>query len=197
MFKVLGNSMPVFKPLFTWTLFGWMMSKIYAFISYNRRVIIPTAPGTSKNEFQPSFRLEYRLLYLVFTWIVTAFILNKFSALITDLVQPGEWYREYFICGGQILFQAVVILLLNPQKVWEYLGNMMTISLAGALLLVPLLIINSFVSITPVANAVYFIVVAGLMFAEHIRRVKLIELSAALSITWALYRLLILALLTG
>ena len=195
LFKVLGNSMPVFKPLFDWSLFGWLMSKVYALVSFNRRVIVPTSPGAVKNEFQPSFRLKYRLIYLAITWLLTGFILSKFSILIKDLVMPGQWHREYLICGGQILFQGLVTLALQREKTWEYLGNMMTISMAGAFLLLPMIAINSFAIIPPIANAIYFIVVAGLMFAEHIRRVKLIQVSGALSITWVLYRLLLLALL--
>lgn len=197
LFKVLGNSMPVFKPLFNWHFFGWIMSKVYAFISYNRRVIIPTAQGIPKSPFQPGFKLRYRLLYLAFTGIITAFVLSKFSSLITNLVDPGKWYREYLICGGQILFQGVIVFFIHRHKVWEYLGNMMTISMAGALILIPLIVLNQFANIPPEINAGYFIVVAGLMFAEHIRRVKLIAQSGALSITWVLYRLVLLAFLTG
>src|SRR5579871_2225689 len=58
LFKVIGNSAPVFKPLFSFSPFIWLMSKVYAFISYNRRVIIP---GENTNDgLQPTFKLHYR-----------------------------------------------------------------------------------------------------------------------------------------
>src|ERR1700761_5494244 len=41
LFKVIGNACPIFKPLFACKPFGTAMRKLYAFISYNRKVIIP------------------------------------------------------------------------------------------------------------------------------------------------------------
>jgi hypothetical protein len=41
LFKVIGNACPAFAPLFACRPFAWVMGKVYAFISYNRRVIIP------------------------------------------------------------------------------------------------------------------------------------------------------------
>lgn len=42
LFKIIENSIPVLKPIFSFGPFITMMSKLYAFISYNRRVIIPS-----------------------------------------------------------------------------------------------------------------------------------------------------------
>lgn len=41
----------------------------------------------------------------------------------------------------------------------------------------------------------WFLVVAGLMLLEHIRRTRLLGLDWTLSISWALYRLLVLLLI--
>src|SRR3954462_8673027 len=43
LFKIIGNALPILKGLFGFAPFVWLMSKAYAFISYNRRVIIPAA----------------------------------------------------------------------------------------------------------------------------------------------------------
>src|SRR3982751_1376552 len=40
-FKILANACPMFAPLFAFQPLVWLMSKVYAFISYNRRIIIP------------------------------------------------------------------------------------------------------------------------------------------------------------
>ena len=74
-FKVIANSFPVFKPLFSFGPFTWLMSKLYAFISYNRRVIIPTDINQATG-IQPTFKLRYRIAYLIFTWAVVGFILT-------------------------------------------------------------------------------------------------------------------------
>ena len=41
LFKVIAHSFPILSGLFSFKPFIWLMSKVYAFISYNRRVIIP------------------------------------------------------------------------------------------------------------------------------------------------------------
>jgi hypothetical protein len=91
-----------------------------------------------------------------------------------------------------VLFQGVVISLYAPAKRWEYLGNMMTISLAGALLLLPVLLLAKFIALTPIICTLCFLAVAGLMFLEHIRRTKLMHLGWLLTISWVVYRLLLL-----
>jgi len=193
LFKIIGNAMPVFKPLFGFTPFIWLMSKVYAFISYNRRVIIPAKADDSA--IQPTFKLRYRLAYLLFTSISVGFILTHYAGLLKGIIPIGNPYREFMICSGQVLFQALVISLYRPAKRWEYLGNMMTISFAGALLLLPVLLLAKLIAIPALVCMLYFLLIAGLMFLEHIRRTKLLSLGWLLTITWVAYRLAVLVLI--
>lgn len=193
LFKIIGHAIPFFKPLFAFRPFIWLMTKIYAFISYNRKVIIPAV--TKPNAVQPSFKLNYRIAYLLFTWFLTAFMLTKYAYLLTDFVPLGGNYREYFICGGQIVFQGFLINIYKKEKLWDYLGHMMTISFAGSLMLIAGLVINQLFNLNPIFYILYFLMVAGLMFLEHIRRSKILKLGWLMSITWVLYRLIVLALI--
>ncbi|MGM9476248.1 DUF393 domain-containing protein [Pedobacter sp. GSP4] len=129
-FKIIAHAMPFFKPLFLFSPFIYLMHKFYAFISYNRKVIVPAA--VKENTFQPSFKIHYRIAYLLFTSLLTAYVLTAYAHLLTDFVPFGGQYREYFICGGQMFFQGAIIWVHRKEKLWEYLGNMMTISCAGA-----------------------------------------------------------------
>lgn len=173
--------------------FVYLMRKFYAFISYNRKVIIPAA--VKENTIQPAFKLHYRIAYLVLTWLITAYILTDYAHLLTGFVPLGSKYREYLICGGQLFFQGAIIVFYLKEKLWNYLGNMMTISFAGSLLLLPIIILAKSVSFLPLFFLLYFLMVAGLMFLEHIRRSKLLKLGWLMSITWALYRLIVLGLI--
>jgi predicted DCC family thiol-disulfide oxidoreductase YuxK len=194
LFKIFGNAVPSLKPLFAFSPFVWLMTKVYAFISYNRRVIIP-ASHTDANQLQPTFKLKYRIAYLLFTWVITAFVLTTYVHLMYGLLPVGTAYREYLVCGGQILFQSLVISFFAKDKLWAYLGNMMTISFAGALLLLPGLALAHFVNLQPLFYVLYFLTVAGLMFLEHIRRTKILNLGWALTISWTSYRMLVLLLI--
>ncbi|MEO6520851.1 MAG: DCC1-like thiol-disulfide oxidoreductase family protein [Mucilaginibacter sp.] len=194
LFKILGQAIPFLKPLFTFAPFVWIMSKFYAFISYNRRVIIP-ADKHDAFLYQPSFKLKYRIAYLLFTWAVTSYILTCYVQLMHGLLPQGSAYREYIVCGGQMLFQGIIISFIAKDKLWSYLGNMMTISFAGALLLLPGLLMAKLFGIAPLFCVLYFLFVAGLMFLEHIRRAHLLSLGWALSISWVCYRLMVLLLI--
>lgn len=193
LFKVIGNSFPAFKGLFSFRPFVWLAAKFYAFISYNRRVIIQA--NNHDYAIQPSFSLKLRLAYLLFTWFIVGAILTQYAGLLAPMISVGNAWREYFICGGQILFQGLAISLYAPTKRWDYLGNMMTISLAGALLLLPVVIAARFITLPPLVSTLYFLAVAGLMFLEHIRRAKLLQLGWLLTATWALYRLVVLLII--
>jgi len=194
LFKIFALIIPFFGPLFKFKPFIWLMSKVYAFVAYNRRVIVPPAKGEGF-QYQPTFKLHYRIAYLIFTWFVTSYILSLYTGLMKDLLPVGHVHREYFICGGQILFQGLVIILVNKDKTWAYLGNMMTISFAGALLLLPALLLSVLFSLNPVFYAVWFLVVAGLMLLEHIRRCNLLKIGWVLTVTWVLYRVAILLII--
>jgi len=193
LFAIIQHAVPVLKLLFSFSPFVWLMSKIYAFVSYNRKVIIPVT--MKPNTIQPSFKLHYRLLYLLVTWIITAFILTAYAHQLTPLVPLGGAYREYFICGGQIIFQALVISLYQKDKIWDYLGNMMTISFAGALLLLPAILMSHFFTLNAVFYLLYFLSVAGLMLLEHLRRSKILALGWIMSVTWVIYRFIVLGLI--
>ena len=193
LFKIIAHNMPFFKPLFLFGPFAYLMGKFYAFISYNRKVIIPAA--VKENMVQPSFKIQYRITYLLFTWFLTAYVLTAYAHLLTGFVPLGSKYREYLICGGQVFFQGFIIGFYKKEKLWDYLGNMMTISFAGALLLLPGLVMAKYFSIPTIFFILYFLMVAGLMFLEHLRRSKLLQLGLMMSISWVLYRLIVLGLI--
>jgi hypothetical protein len=71
----------------------------------------------------------------------------------------------------------------------------MTISLAGSLALAPALAVAAFTHLPPVAATGWFLIVAGLMLLEHIRRTKLLGLDWTLTVSWAAYRLVVLILI--
>ncbi|WAC12660.1 hypothetical protein [Dyadobacter pollutisoli] len=193
--KICAAAMPVLRPLFLFKPFVWLMRKLYAFVSYNRRVIIP-APVTEQSfQFQPSFKKHYRIAYLIFSWLVTAYILATYGKLMTGFLPQASMSREFLVCGGQIAFQGFVILLYKKEKVWDYLGNLMTISLAGALLLLPVLISGNWFHFSSDVYFIWFSMVVSLMFLEHLRRSKILQLGYLMTLTWVLYRMIVLVVI--
>lgn len=191
---IIGNRFPFFRILFVSPFFTSVVQKIYFFISYNRKVIIPGKDLDDAKSCRPSFSFRYRAAYIVFTWLITSFILSRYAATLIPVIPPTNFFREFYICGGQVVFQGVVVLLISRKTVFEYLGNMMTISFAGALLLLPGLLLQSVIHEAYFSLA-WFLIVVSLMLLEHTRRVKLLHLPWTVSASWVLYRLIVLTLI--
>jgi predicted DCC family thiol-disulfide oxidoreductase YuxK len=194
MFLVIGHSFPFLQPFFRNRFCAWLTNKIYRFISYNRRVIMPSSTDTSGTN-EPAFHATYRMAWLVFTWLAAAFLLHQFSQLLTGFVPPSSFYREFLVCAGQMVWQLAFVSLVQPKKTWDYLGNMMTVSFAGGILLLPALILASLIALPAVVFVFYFGIVVMLMLLEHIRRTKILRLSWLLTLTWVIYRLMLLTII--
>ena len=168
---------------------------LYRFISYNRKVIYPAAPQLGLRNCTPPVHQTYRWLYILLVALITGLVLNRYAALITaewGLV-PSFW-REYAICFGQVLWQGAAILAVAPRKSLVYLGNMSTVSLGGAILLLPALLLSAWVSVSPLVLLGYFALVVSCMLLEHLRRCRLLGLPLAMTASWVVFRTVVLGL---
>jgi hypothetical protein len=184
---ILVNRFPSLKYFTKIRLLMWLLYKLYFFISYNRKVIVPGKKFEGINSCKPDVNYFYRWAYITFAWLVTSLILVRYSMLAAPLVPVSDFTREFLVCGGQILFQGVIVLALNRGRSIHYLGNLMTVSLGGALLLTPMFLVSVFIS-EPLFYIGYFMLVVSIMFFEHMRRVRILELHWILCFTWVLYR---------
>ncbi|HCZ36551.1 MAG TPA: DUF393 domain-containing protein [Cytophagales bacterium] len=189
LFKILAHRFTFLNPLFKLSIFRTTLSQLYAFISFNRKVIVPATQ--TESSCTPSFNFSYRIAYLIFSWVLTSLILTSFA---THLPIPATSFgREFLICGGQLLFQGSVVWFTNRNRVFDYIGNMMTVSLIGGLLLLPMLAIHSLQAIPSFAFLVWFAIVVTLMLFMHMHRVKLLQASGWLTLTWIGYELVVAA----
>lgn len=196
LFKILANRYPFLKGIFSSPLFRAVMRKIYSFISFNRKVIAPSKTFEAPGSCTPSFNLTYRWAYLFFTWIITSIVLTSYASYLSGLIPVTSLGREFIICGGQIVFQGSLLLIINRRKTLHYLGNMMTVSLIGALLLLPALLVGNLDLIqSPYFFLGWFFLVVCVMLMEHKRRADTLGLSLWVSITWIIYRVLVLTLI--
>jgi DCC1-like thiol-disulfide oxidoreductase len=192
--QILGNNAPFIKLLFRFKVIACMLRKLYAFISYNRKVIAPGKAFEAQCSCTPDLNLAYRWAYIVIAWLVTSLVLLHYSKLAVPFVPETTFFREFIICGGQVLFQGVIMLFVKRERTIHYLGNLMTISLLGAFALGSALLLSVWIS-SPVFYIGYFMTVVMAMFFEHLRRVKILGLPGYMSATWVLYRLVVLAII--
>lgn len=187
---IIGNSFPLLKKIAeVQPLYGFF-KMLYSFVSYNRKQTIPSKNDDTEKSCIPDFNLKYRLAYIAFVALFSGYVLSLYSAKL-DIQLTPNFFRELAVCLGQILWQTLFLKRYLKDKLWDYLGNMMTVSLIGTFLLIPAL----FISFTPTIYLVYFGMIVIIMFLEHLRRCKILKLNYFPTISWILFRLTALAII--
>lgn len=189
---IIGNSFPVLEKIVRVQPLYRFFKKLYSFVSYNRKQIVPAGKEDMEESCIPDFNLKYRLVYLIFTVLLSSYVLSLFTAK-SGLGLHQNFLREFVICLGQIVWQTVFLKAYLKEKIWDYLGNMMTVSLIGTLLLIPAL----FTDFKPVFYLMYFGAVVSVMFLEHIRRCRILKLNFLPTVSWMVFRMTVLAILIG
>lgn len=187
---IIGNSFPLLAKIARIKPFYWFFKKLYSFVSYNRKQIIPSKKDNTEEACIPDFNLKYRLAYIAFVVIFSGYVLSIFSTKL-GLGLTKNFWRELGICLEQIMWQTVFLKAYLKDKFWNYLGNMMTVSLIGTLFLIPALFLN----LNPIFSIVYFGIVVFIMFLEHIRRCKILKLNFFPTLSWTIFRMIVLALI--
>ncbi|MFW0737399.1 hypothetical protein [Flavobacterium sp. T12S277] len=193
--KVIGYSFPWIEKIGKTKPVHFILRKLYSFVSYNRKVIIPgEIKEENKLQCTPDYNYKYRFLFIGFALTVTTFVLFSYSSLISVLPQTSIW-REFVLAFGQIVFQSIFMLKSDQKTMLNYAGNLMTVSLMGSLILLPILIANQFINVPELIVMAWFGITVFIMFKEHFRRIKILKLPKYLCLTWILYRIIALLLI--
>jgi hypothetical protein len=190
-FKVIiTNAYPILKPFSNLKALDWIGRKLYRFISTNRKVIVPAK--VSGNDCTPTLNVKYRIVYILLIALFSSLVIYNYSTSINQMMGwESSIYRELIMCFGQIVWQSLFLHKILNNKRLDYLGNMMTVSLIGTFLLLPMLFFNT----SPIVHLGYFMMVVGVMLLEHLRRCKILEIVIIPTISWVSYRLVFLLLI--
>ena len=187
---IIGNSFPTLEKAARTKPFHWFFQRLYKFVSYNRKQIIPSAKDLTEDNCVPDFNLKYRLFYLAFVLFFSVYVLGFYNQrLFPDFKNNFE--LEFFICCMQIIWQGAFMEIYLKDKIWDYLGNMMTVAWLGTLLLIPAL----FLDFNQMLYFIYFGIVVFIMFLEHLRRCRMLKFGIFPTISWMIFRLIFGAIL--
>jgi hypothetical protein len=193
---ILGHRYPWIKRLFSWKIPLFLITKLYRFISFNRSVISGKVQRTTQRLCEPPVHLVYRWTYLILATLVAGFTMHQFSTILyASFGESPLFWQEYAVCFGQLIWQFLAMSLISSKKRLDYLGNMSTVSIIGSLLLIPLIIVSNFIELNTLFILIYFGFVVGSMFLLHLKRCASLKLPFITSISWILYRTLILIIL--
>lgn len=165
----LGQFSQPLKKLFS---FGWVrvvLQKIYALISYNRRIIITSAPGRWQLlDLQPDFRLSYRLPFSLLMLGISGvlfYTVNRAFEPVTVLVV------------SQLTATALYVRVLKPgpflETILDYSGHLGMSLLIGGL----------FIKVGQVTNAPTFMMTGyALLIGQHFIRAYRLGLNPWISV---------------
>lgn len=167
----------------------WLLKKVYALISYNRRIILARNFCSNRHNCAPSYNFRYRLAFIVFAALFSVFITFLFGQSFSKTTPAAAFLpglRMLVVCSpGWILTLAAAVLFLQKDRL-EYAGHLATLQITGVLVLVPAIIVSPFLS--PLAGMLFCLVCvvcsSALMLRGHYRRIKLLGLSQAWTIAW-------------
>lgn len=189
--KVIGHRFPLIKTLGFFPPIHYGLRKLYSFISYNRKVIMPNPAKAKAPQCVPSFNFTYRIAYILLTVLMVTFTVHSYMQLFPWAPKLSEVVIGSLTLG-LIAFQWLFIVKRSSQQVIDYIGHLMTVSAFGVLLLIPVLLLNSWLYIPEFLNLHWFILTIVFMFIEHVRRVSILKLPKHLSLMWIVYRCLVL-----
>jgi len=195
MIKIVTHRHIWVKRILTFFPIYFLLTHLYNFISYNRKLIVPVKErACNLRNCNPDVNLLYRWLYIITTALFTGLVLNIFFEPIFETIGiDKKWWLEYLVCFGQIIWQGTFINYMDKPKTMDYLGNMSTVSTMGGILLIPMLLFQNSISSIWV-SLIYFGLVVSFMFYEHVRRCKLLDISLLMSFSWVTYRIVVLTI---
>lgn len=187
---ILGNNFPFIKTIFRFSPLYWTIKKLYALISYNRKVIAPSAELNPTGACTPDYNIRYRWTFVVLASFFVAWILNLYFTKIPLLQNSSHGFLlEWAITAGQLILQGALVFTYRKDRVLHYLGHNMVIAMIGALLLLPAVwFAETMIHYSVYLYLGYFALPVCIMLWQHIRRVKILELPAELTLSWILYR---------
>lgn len=195
MLKVIGNRWSMVRAIGHFLPIYWMLQMLYRFISFNRKIIAPTV-CKDQCACTPKFNAFWRVTFIAFCGFMTYWLVgNYFNTELVSYLRYESFSHEFTLFAVQLLFQSFVFKLLKQRDLFTYLGHISFISLLGALGLgiaqVCLSAVSSFGWETALLGPVILGAVIVLMLMEHARRVKLLGLSAWLTVSLLVFRILI------
>jgi predicted DCC family thiol-disulfide oxidoreductase YuxK len=167
---ILANYFPFFEKILTNTFCKKMVQPLYSFISYNRRIIVPTKVSENqKNYCAPDFHFGWRLSLIIICW-------SFFYALVFNLNIQLSVYGINLFLLFPILHLAFILFIAKgnyKHKLWNVLGDFAVTNLSTTLLFFPLFIISYFIPQIPkLINVIVFVLFQLRLMVHFIKRME-------------------------
>ena len=193
--EVLSVKHPWIAKIGFWRPIHFLLLGMYDFVSYNRKVVAPTSCEGSCHCI-PDDRLSWRIAYIVFAGLVVNLATGMYftKELAPYFIGHPIW-TDAGLFAAQFGFQFLIFRSVSKGKFAGYAGNLATVSLIGAFLLLffhtGLTMFRAVGIHTELLAPFCYGMVYLHMFLEHKKRVKLLGLSQWLGVSWMVFRIFI------
>jgi len=175
--SILGNPLPFIEKIGKIKPVHWLLTKLYKFVSYNRKVVVARKCGTGRIDCSPEFNIPYRLLLVLLS--LTIMILS-IGAVHTGILSHISFYtitKEQLVLATLFLTSiSYAAAFISPlRKTIEFFGQASMLTILTALSLIPLLLLNNFITLPGWLMLSYLGIVALMIGKEYFRRMQFIE----------------------
>lgn len=165
--ELLNSRFPFVKPVARFFPLYFLLKQLYAFISYNRKVIAGDAICSGKT-CTPDFNAFYRWVFIVMAIVACSFITTTYLMVFTKGEHQALFTKILF---GWISFSLIVQIVLKYRTSGKYqclhlLGNLWAVLLLGNLMLLLPILLNALGCAT---NAMFLMVYLLLTMLYAIR----------------------------
>lgn len=152
----------------------YLLRKLYALISYNRRIIVGDLASAGKRgraaiscDCTPAFSFKYRMLFILIAAVFATWITFLFGEALA-----GAGEKALLVCGSGWVVMLLFALLTGGQLRMDYLGHLAVLQVIGVLPLLPAIWLQFAGPFTVTAAAMGGVAVsAAIMLREHYRRI--------------------------
>jgi len=192
MLQVIGTKLPLIRKIGFFPPIHWFLSRFYNFISFNRKIIAP-ADCNGNCQCVPSTSVFWRIVFIIACGLMVNLATGVYFSQQLNHFFIGKANSDLVFFALQIPFQLFFFRVFKQRNFYDYAGHLAIVSALGAILLIGfhflLLVLSSSGISISLFQPLCFGVVLTFMFFEHRRRLRLLNLSSLLSITWILFRI--------
>ncbi|MBC7851297.1 MAG: DUF393 domain-containing protein [Chitinophagaceae bacterium] len=155
---------------------SWFFRKLYALISYNRKVVVAKKCGDGQYDCSPSFNIRYRMLF-IFTILACCIGCIPIIHQSLLLKLPGIELSVSALMAGlfiPILLTYGISFALPARQRFDWIGQHAMLGLLSILSLVPSLLIATFLSTEPWLLFISMACAAMFVSKEYIRRISFV-----------------------
>lgn len=167
MLEILGAKFPFIKRWGNLPPIKWVLKKLYKIISFNRKVIVATAPPAGY-DCSPNFHLRYRILFMGILLGFHCMVLPVLDQMVFQQMETANLTLQQLatIYAGLVFVSALLLVLTGIKKGMEAVGQIMMTITIGLLWMVPLLIISNVFGQPP---AVFVYVYSGAVLVSIVK----------------------------